>query len=174
MSRFTKELKIIPTAAWVIGGLLYAAVTTPLFLYAIPQDPEMGHWPRWGQALFVYGIFLIVVAFIDLIGYVYADAKRRGMRYVMWTWLAILVPDAIGIILYFILRDPLPKPCPGCANFVKAGFTFCPHCGTALQPTCPNCGRTVDLSWANCPHCGQQLPTQSARPARGEPTMGTA
>jgi hypothetical protein len=44
-------------------------------------------------------------------GYVYADAKRRGMRYVMWTWPAILIPNAIGVILYFVLRDPLLVNC---------------------------------------------------------------
>jgi hypothetical protein len=177
MSRFTKELRVIPKTAWIIGLLLYAGVTTPLFFLAIPQDPDMGHWPRWGQALFVYGLFLTVVALIALFGYVYGDAKRRQMRYVMWTLLAIFIPYAIGIILYFILRDPLPKPCPGCGNIVKAGYPFCPHCGIALQPTCPNCGRAVDLTWSNCPHCGQHLPPQSApppRPARGEPTIGTA
>ena len=161
MSRFTKELRVIPAAAWIVGCLIYAASTTPLFFYAIPTDPQMGKWPRWGQALFVYGIFLLLVAFVALIGYVYGDAKRRQMRYVMWTLLAIFIPDAIGIILYFILRDPLPKPCAGCGNVVKAGFTFCPHCGTSLQPTCPHCGKGVELGWSNCPHCGQKLPVPS-------------
>ncbi len=165
MSRFTKELRIIPAAAWIVAWLAYVAVTTPLFLVALPGDPDMSKWPRWGQALFVYGLLLVLVAFIALIGYVYGDAKRRRMRYVMWTLLAIFIPDAIGIILYFILRDPLPKPCPGCGNVVKASFPFCPHCGTPLQPTCPNCGKGVEFGWANCPQCGQQLPAPSPRPA---------
>jgi predicted amidophosphoribosyltransferase len=98
-----------------------------------------------------------------LAGYVYGDAKRRAMRYVMWTLLAIFIPDGIGIILYFILRSATPKPCPGCSQDVPSGFVFCPHCGTALQATCPNCGRGVERGWANCPHCGTKLPTQAAR-----------
>ncbi len=172
MSRFTKELRIIPAAAWIVGWIIYFACTTPLFFYAVPHDPDMGQWPRWGQGLFVYGMFLVAVAYVALIGYVYGDAKRRQMRYVMWTLLAIFIPDAIGIILYFILRDPLPKPCPGCGNVAKAGFTFCPHCGAALQPTCPNCGKAVDPSWANCPHCGQRMPVAGPRAAQnhGLPT----
>jgi Double zinc ribbon len=161
MSRFTKELRVIPRAAWIVAGLMYAAITSPLFFYVLPHDPEMGKWPRWGQALFVYGIFLFLVALVAVIGYVYGDAKRRQMRAVMWTLLAIFIPDAIGIILYFILRDPLPKPCPGCGNLVKPGFAFCPRCGTSVQPTCPNCGKGVDATWSNCPHCGQRLPTTS-------------
>jgi RNA polymerase subunit RPABC4/transcription elongation factor Spt4 len=177
MSRFGRELRVIPAAAWIVAWLLYAGITTPMFFFVIPQDPQMGHWPRWGQALFVYGIFLPAVAFIALIGYVYGDAKRRRMRAGMWTLLAIFIPYLIGIILYFILRDPLPKPCPLCGKLVKVGFVFCPHCGTSLQPSCPNCGRAVDPSWANCPHCGQRLPSQSPRAphsAQGEPTMGAA
>jgi Double zinc ribbon len=161
MSRFIKELRVIPTAAWIVGGLMYAGFTTPLFFVVVPTDPDIGKWPRWGQALFVYGMFLFVVAFVALIGYVYGDAKRRQMRCGMWTLLAIFIPYAIGIILYFILRDPLPKPCPTCGHLAKAGFVFCPRCGTSVQPTCPNCGKGVDLTWANCPHCGQRLPAAS-------------
>jgi RNA polymerase subunit RPABC4/transcription elongation factor Spt4 len=98
---------------------------------------------------------------ILLVGYVYADSKRRGMRYVMWTWLAALVPDGIGIILYFVLRDPMPKACPQCSTAVPAKFMFCPHCGAAMQPTCSNCGRGVEPGWGNCPHCGTKLPLQT-------------
>lgn len=166
MSRFTKELRIIPTPAWVVGWLAYLACAMPLFFFAVPQDRDLGQWPRWGQGLFCFGMMLVIVAYIALIGYVYADAKRRQMKYVMWTLLSIFVPDAIGIILYFILRDPMPKPCPTCGNVVKPSFPFCPHCGTAVQPTCPNCGKGVDPNWANCPHCGIQLPAPAARAAQ--------
>ncbi|HLW80838.1 MAG TPA: zinc ribbon domain-containing protein [Candidatus Acidoferrales bacterium] len=158
MSRFTKELRVIPKAAWIVGWFIYACFTTPLFFFAVPTDPDMGKWPRWGQALFVYGIFLFVVALVALIGYVYGDAKRRGMRYVMWTLLAIFVPDLIGVILYFILRDPLPAECPGCHASVFAKFAFCPHCGTATRPVCPQCGKALEPAWVNCGYCGTKLP----------------
>jgi hypothetical protein len=68
MSRFGKELSIIPATAWVIALLAYLGITSPLFFYVLPHDPEMGQWPRWGQALFVYGIFLLLVAFVALVG----------------------------------------------------------------------------------------------------------
>lgn len=165
MSRFTQELKVIPRGAWITAAIFYLGFTTPLFLFAIPTDPELSQWPRWGQALFVYGIFLFIFPLIGLFGYVNGDAKRRGMRYVMWTLLAIFVPYLIGVIVYFLLRTPLPRACPGCGNTVKAGFTFCPHCGTTLQPTCPNCGSAVEVGWANCPQCGQGLPSKSPRAA---------
>ena len=172
MSRFTRELRVIPKAAWIVGWFAYACFTVPLFFFVAPTDPEMGKWPRWGQALLIYGIFLLLVAVVALIGYIYGDAKRRQMRYVLWTLLAICTPYAIGIILYFILRDPLPKPCPGCGNVEKAGFPFCPHCGTSLHSTCPNCGKPVEPAWANCAHCGQQLPAPPPR-ATQNPAVAT-
>lgn len=162
MSRFTRELRIIPTVAWIVAWVVYACATTAMFFHVAFHDPQTAHWPLWGKVLFVYGFFLVLVAYIALVGYVYGDAKRRQMRYVMWTLLAIFIPNAIGIILYFILRDPLPKICPGCGNPVKAGFVFCPNCGIPVQPACPNCGKGVDTSWANCPQCGRRLPAPSA------------
>ncbi|MGH9744614.1 MAG: zinc ribbon domain-containing protein [Candidatus Acidiferrales bacterium] len=158
MSRFTEGLKIIPRTASTIAAIVYLGFSTLAITVLIPGDRELKNWPMPGKIAFAYGIFLILPALILLVGYVYADAKRRGMRYAMWTWLAALVPDGIGIILYFILRDPLPKPCPGCSQLVKAGFVFCPHCGTAMKPTCPNCGRAVEHAWSNCPECGSKLP----------------
>ncbi|HUJ30444.1 MAG TPA: zinc ribbon domain-containing protein [Candidatus Acidoferrum sp.] len=170
MSRFTQELRVIPRTAWIISAVLYLGAAIPVFFFAIPSDPDMGRWPIWGRALFAFGIPLLVVPLVALIGYVCGDARRRNMRYVMWTLLAIFIPDAIGIILYFILRDPLPKPCPGCGRTLKSGFVFCPHCATPLQPTCPNCGRGVESDWSNCPHCGQKLPTQSTAPMSQSPS----
>lgn len=124
MSRFTKELKVVPWGAWITGALLWIGFATALLIFAVPTDPDLGKWPRWGQALFAYGMMSVIIAYVALIGYVYGDAKRRGMRYVMWTLLAIFVPYLIGVIVYFILRDPLPKACPGCGNMAKSGFTF--------------------------------------------------
>src|SRR4029077_2652831 len=33
MSRFTKELRVIPKAAWIVAWLAYLCVTAPLFLF---------------------------------------------------------------------------------------------------------------------------------------------
>ena len=163
MSRFTKELRVIPTAAWIIASLAYVCIPAWLLFFVAPNDPEMAKLPRWGQALLVYGFFLLMVAWVALIGYVYGDAKRRQMRYLMWTLLAIFIPHAVGVILYFILRDPLPTPCPSCGHIEKSKFPFCSHCGTSLQQTCPKCEQPVKPSWANCAYCGQQLPQSATR-----------
>jgi hypothetical protein len=100
---------------------------------------------------------------VMLIGFVYGDSKQRGMRHVMWTLLAIFLPDAIGIILYFILRDKLPTTCPHCGTKVVAKFAFCPNCGTSVKPTCPHCGQAVEVVWTNCAYCGTKLPSPTPR-----------
>jgi RNA polymerase subunit RPABC4/transcription elongation factor Spt4 len=161
MSRFNEELRIIPRTAWILAITFYLILANLSYFVLTVNDKRIQHWPVEGRFAFSYGIFLLAVVWIALIGYVHADAKRRGMRYIMWTCLAILVPDGIGIILYFALRDPMPRNCPRCTTSVNASFAFCPHCGVAMRPTCSNCGRTVEPGWANCPHCGSKLPTQS-------------
>jgi len=157
MNRLRENLAIVPRPAWVIAVLVYAAFALLAYFVLIPGDKELsGHGPA-GRFLFAFGLPVFLFVLVLLIGYVNGDARRRGMRYVMWTLLAIFVPNAIGIIIYFLLRDPLPAPCPGCRAVIRGGFTFCPNCGTALKPHCPQCGRGVEAAWANCPYCGSQL-----------------
>lgn len=163
MSRFSEEMKVIPKGARITAMLTYLAVTFAFLMFVMfGHDSGVAKMPEIGKVLMIVFPGVVLAIYVLLIGYVYADAKRRGMRYVMWMLLAIFIPDAIGIILYFILRDPLMKPCPKCAQILKPGYTFCPHCGTSLMPTCPNCGRSVELGWANCPHCGTGLSSSAA------------
>jgi hypothetical protein len=166
MSRFTTELRVVPRAAWIVAALAYGCLSVPSFIFIAPTDRVIGTWPRWGQAVTVYVGFVLVAALVALIGYVYGDAKRRQMRYVMWTLLASCIPNGIGIILYFILRDPLPAPCPGCGHLEKAPFPYCPHCGTLRHPTCSKCDKPVEPAWSNCAYCGQPLGEATRTAAR--------
>ena len=100
---------------------------------------------------------LALAGYTLLIGYVYGDARRRGMRYVMWTLLAIFLFNGIGIILYFILREPLLVYCSRCGAGVQPSHAFCPRCGAGVQPACPACHRTVQPGWTHCAWCGNQL-----------------
>jgi len=159
--------RVIPMGAWVTAGVLFL-----LFFAGISLSFSGRHVPAGLRILVPILVPLFVAGYTLLVGYVYGDARRRGMRYVMWTLLAIFIPNAIGIILYFILRDPLPKPCPSCGRVEKANLPFCPHCGTLLQPTCPKCDKSVEPTWANCAYCGQQLPEPATR-ATQNPSVAT-
>jgi len=153
------EMHVIPPVAKVLAALAFLGIAIGLIAIAIPQSRDTLGLPRGGQV--ALGIFAAAIPaiYILLLGYIYGDARRRHMRYIVWTLLAIFIPNAIGIILFFILRDPLPVFCPHCGASVKAAFTFCPQCATALQPVCAQCGRAVERNWSHCPHCGTATST---------------
>jgi RNA polymerase subunit RPABC4/transcription elongation factor Spt4 len=165
MSRFSEEMKIIPTPARVVAVLVYFLVAGGFWaLLTFGHDPGMNRMPLIGLGALIFLAPIPLVCWTLLIGYVNADAKRRGMRYIMWTLLAIFIPNAIGIIVYFILREPKMRPCPNCSQTVRPGFAFCPHCGYNLAPACPSCRRAVEPGWRNCPACGTTL-TAPASPS---------
>jgi len=112
---------------------------------------------------FVTAIAIPVSAFVMLIGYIGADARRRGMSPVLWELVALLVPYLIGAILYFVVREPLPLNCPQCGRRVNAHFNFCPGCQFNLQSNCPQCRRAIRPEDRFCPYCGFTL--QSDVPA---------
>jgi len=154
MSGFRSEIGVIPRAAWIIA--IAAAIGFAVFLPAVIGPPDQASRPP-GLYLIAYCIGLVFGAYVLLAGYVYGDAKRRGMRYVMWTLLALLIPNAIGFILYFILREPLMISCPNCGGLARQKFAFCQYCGTSLAPSCPHCRRAVEPGWSHCPDCGNPL-----------------
>jgi RNA polymerase subunit RPABC4/transcription elongation factor Spt4 len=166
MNRFRDEIKVIPGLAWIIAFALFGCMFFLLFGVAIPQDRQMSGWPLWAALLFSGGMSLILFAFTLLIGYVNGDAKRRGMRRALWTVIAILVPNGIGIILYFFMREPVLEPCPKCQTLVRSTFAFCPNCGSQLRTACPNCRRPVEPGWKTCAFCGTGLNLTPAAPAR--------
>jgi len=163
MSRFREEMKVIPRMAWVIAILSYVAfvalvVPSGLRLYTfVPSDPNFTRWPRWFLSIFAGIVPLFFSVYVLLCGYVYGDARRRGMRPVMWTLLAFFIPNAIGVILYFILREPLLRGCPSCGTQVSQGYAFCSKCGTALAHACPGCRAGVQPGWSHCTKCGTAL-----------------
>jgi hypothetical protein len=160
MSRFRDEWKVIPGTARAIAMLAFIATTTGVTCFVwMSHDPSLARTPVAVRFLIMVLAGVIPTIYVLLMGYVFADAKRRGMHYVMWTLLVIFLPEsAIGFILYFILRDPLPVTCRSCGTSVHSKFTFCPSCGTSVRLTCPHCGKAVDSSWTHCSCCGSALP----------------
>ena len=108
------------------------------------------------------GAGLAGVCYLLLIGYINRDAKRRGMSPTLWTIMAIIIPNALGIILYFLLRQPRSSVCPQCGHAVQTGFNFCPRCNYKLSPSCPQCQRVVGVGDIYCPYCGTSLHHQAA------------
>ena len=111
----------------------------------------------WGWFFVTAALGVLMALYVLLVGYVWADAKRRGMNAVLWVLLAIFIPNAIGIILYFILRSPLPVPCPSCHTPAAKDQAFCAACGTAVRQACPSCRQPVQEGWTHCGGCGGPL-----------------
>ena len=157
MSRMSEEMNVIPRTAWVIAVVCYLFFVALAWQVLIPRDDTLSPWPDWGKAIFAVVIPLFLMAWILLIGYVNGDARRRGMRHVMWTLLAIFIPNAIGIILYFIVRERPRQKCPRCGKTVRGGFAFCPACGAEVSQSCPHCRGAIEPGWSHCPSCGKGL-----------------
>ncbi|HEV2425279.1 MAG TPA: zinc ribbon domain-containing protein [Terriglobia bacterium] len=175
---FASEFRVIPQ--WLVTLVIaFYGLALAIVVYvtrAIPNvlpDPLVAK-PALLQLLAMFGLVtgmaIFAAAFILLIGYINRDARRRGMSPWLWTVIAVFVPYLVGVILYFVMREPLPFECPGCGHLVNAQFNFCPSCQCNLRPNCPNCRREIRPGDRFCPHCGLTLeavapPPASARPA---------
>ncbi len=144
-----------------------------IFPDELKNDPALASLALAG---IVTAVSLVLAAFIFLIAYVNRDAKRRGMHVALWTLLALLLSwpfPFLGVIIYFLVREPLPYPCPQCGNSVGARFNFCPNCKCNLHPSCPQCKREVTELDKFCPYCGNDLAT-GASMEKTQPTPSPA
>jgi predicted RNA-binding Zn-ribbon protein involved in translation (DUF1610 family) len=157
MKFFLDELRIISRFVWPIAFLVGSGVLFLLLLVGVPNDSNLNQWPLAGKLLLAVWVGLFSFAGVLLLGYINADARRRGMRPLMWTLLAIFIINGIGVILYFVLRDPLMISCSSCGHRARSSFVFCPQCGGELSPSCPACKRAVESDWIRCAYCGTEL-----------------
>lgn len=159
-STFRNEFAIIPRPARVIAVIVFGLVQIG-FRWIIPhfaQPKDLPPTPWWLVITVVLSVVLTIV--VLMIGYINADAKRRGMNSLLWTLLVIFVPKALGFLAYFLLRKPLLIPCPKCGTPVGSDFRYCPKCGHGVTPMCSHCGRPIQYDSAFCPYCGKTVMTQ--------------
>src|SRR5579859_40273 len=152
--RFSEELRIIPGWAYVLAIALFAGfeIMLPILRRHKPHPMPL---PALVAFMILGGILIPAIGL--LIGYVNRDAKRRGMNVTLWTIMVILIPNAIGYILYFLVREPLVFNCPQCGGSVSARFNFCPKCKYNLHPACPECKNAVRTEDRYCPFCAHDL-----------------
>ena len=122
-------------------------------------------------------ILVLVVIWISLIYWTWADARRRIDDSVLVgaATAASLFPF-IGTIVYSILRPPefledarereleikaaelrlrrlSETSCPRCEHPIELSWLRCPECQHRLKDPCRSCGRPVDPRWSVCPRC---------------------
>ena len=156
-TRFMDEVGIISPWAFVLAFLGFAVMVGVMLFAAFTDRHSVPPLP----VLVPLGIAAgtAVGCYILLIGYVNRDAGRRGMNRILWTVLAIFIPNALGIVLYFVLRKPRTLHCPQCGAVVEPGFGFCPRCRCHLKSVCPQCQRSVNAGDKFCPYCAADLGT---------------
>ena len=177
--RFWEEFKLVPRGLiWIVVVLYLIAVGIAVTVNLNPAlhdgdmfPPELRGHPvvqSFALAGIVTAVAFFFAFFIFLVGYVNRDAKRRGMNSGLWTFLVMVLSPAyfaIGFIIYFLMRQPLPYNCPQCATTVDARYNFCPNCKCNLHPSCPQCKQGVVEGDKYCPYCAQELgPGTSAEP----------
>ncbi|MGA7158330.1 MAG: hypothetical protein WBY53_15890 [Acidobacteriaceae bacterium] len=137
-----KFMDVVPkgaqVTAWLLMGAMAAAGALGGYFVLWGDDRGFGHLGPIGCAALclvgglVWGAF--VAAWVLCLGYVYADARRRGMRPVLWTLIAALFPHLFGFLLYFALRQSLTPRCGGCGQPMGPEQRFCSWCGSARPP----------------------------------------
>ena len=126
-------------------------------------------------------ILFVVVLYLALIYWTYADARRRihDPMLVGCATAASLFPF-VGTIVYMILRPPEyledvrerelevqaaearlhefdHSLCPHCDYRVERDFIRCPSCLRKLKERCVNCSRPLDQAWTICPYCETEV-----------------
>ena len=150
-----EEVRLIPW--WAIGLAVVIFIGFQVLMHTILARPEHHPPPLPLRTFFSIMGGAILAFLVLLIGYVNRDAKRRGMNTALWTLLVIFIPNAIGFIIYFLLRQPLMVKCPQCSSMAHPSFNFCPKCKYNLRPTCPSCRRAVQVGDTFCPYCAREL-----------------
>ena len=166
--RFVDEVRLVPHWLFGLMGTLYViALIVALggnFL-GLWGDADHRYFPpeysllqgEFMLGLVITGVGVLVSAMVFLVGYVNQDAKRRGMNSALWTIMVVMMLPAwlaVGFIIYFLVREPLPYHCTGCGAMVSARFNYCPNCKYNLRPTCRHCQREVGDRDRYCPFCG--------------------
>jgi len=172
-STFREELRVIPRwLVWLCAALYFIALVIGMAVnihgfntggQVFPGDDSLRAEP-FLSCLALAGVITagaaVLSALFFMLGYVYRDAKRRGMHPALWTLLVLILSGGyffIGLIIYLLVREPLPFTCPQCGASVNARFNFCPNCKYNLHPACPACQHEVSDDDKFCPYCAAEL-----------------
>src|SRR5436305_2476745 len=133
-------------------------------------------------------ILFLVVLYLALIYWTYADARRRieDPMLIGCATATALIPFA-GPLIYLILRPPEfledvrerelemqaaearlhsldYSLCPHCDYEIERDFVRCPSCLRKLKERCANCARPLDQAWTICPYCEADAPGLAPSP----------
>src|ERR1044072_8020225 len=109
----TQLRDVVPQGMKTFAAIVFGIGVICMGVFAYKAGVADAHITRAGgpPSAVISAVSLLVGTVVALwlltLGYIYADAKRRGMPPVLWVAIAVIVPNMIGFILYFALRTPL-------------------------------------------------------------------
>jgi hypothetical protein len=147
---------------------------TPLAIFGITNDTL--------NTVVQLLLLVLVVVWLALIFYTYADARRRiGDPLLVACATAASLFPFVGTVIYMIVRPPefledvrerdlemqatelamasaQYHPCPHCDYPVGRDFLRCPSCLRKLRDQCGTCTKPLDPDWRICPYCEADIP----------------
>ncbi|MGC1782950.1 MAG: hypothetical protein WA708_10565 [Acidobacteriaceae bacterium] len=121
--------RLIPRAACFLAAAVLIAVPPAVHAVFIHNHEHGFAFSLWVCLL----LGVLEAGYVLFAGYVYGDARRRGMNAVAWTVVAVVIPNLIGFLLYFVLRKAVSLPCPQCGQGAAPRAAFCSACGCQLS-----------------------------------------
>jgi hypothetical protein len=128
-SRF---LNVVPKAVQVAAVVIVAAaVLIGLAVGCYAAANGEGLRPMFVYASAALATGTVIAIWLLCLGFVFADARRRDMRAAGWMLVAMLMPNLLGFLLYFVMRRPLAAPCASCSRATPVDQPFCSWCGAS-------------------------------------------
>jgi hypothetical protein len=128
-------LNVVPKAVQVWALVIVAAavlIGLAVGGYAVANGAVLQTMFAYAGAALAVG--MVIAIWLLCLGFVFADARRRGMRAAGWTLVAMLMPNLLGFLLYFVMRRPLAAPCVSCSREIPVDQPFCSWCGSSRAP----------------------------------------
>jgi hypothetical protein len=141
MKLLHRFLNIVPKTVQLWASILVGCALLVGLVVAYEtadQGAVLRTMSAFGGAALVLGVLLAV--WLLCLGFVFADARRRAMRPILWVLVAALFPHLLGFLLYFVMRHPIAAACTHCGMTVSNHPRFCSWCGTAQSSPNPNKG----------------------------------
>lgn len=151
----SEELRLIPRWSVALAAVAFVAMQY-LFYYVFPH-PHLHRAPVALRVYFSTSWGALVAVYMLMIGYISEDAPRRNMGKWLWVLLCIVLQGGIGVVIYFLLRQPVLSQCPCCGINIESNFHFCPQCAYRVAPNCGNCHESVRITDLHCTRCGHDL-----------------
>jgi Double zinc ribbon len=153
-----EDERLIPL--WSIAASVAAFVLVEYYFWVVAPAQRHHAPPAIGLRIyFNLSWGLLASLYFLMIGYISKDAPRRAMSTRLWMLACFVMPGGIGLVLYFLLRQPEISLCPACSTHVQSDFHFCPQCNYQLTASCGSCFRTVRTTDLYCTRCGHELAT---------------